>query len=141
MSQAEPLHVQDRYPDKHDAYLNLVEVISDIEKDRNENEDIKYSVAWATKNHDHGAEYRVINTGDRIPDNTLLIEGVSRGGKYEVVPHPREAPMIRYHHPKFGEEHVKWAEEATELIIMFGRFEHNQDEGFIDRIKNSVLRK
>lgn len=134
MSQAEPLYVQERYSDFEGAHRDLIDVISDIKADLKNNSDRRYSVAWAVEGKDHGSEYEVINVQERIPDDTLQIQGASRGGKYDIVPHYDEAPRIRYHHPEFGD--VMWKKEATELIIMAGMFEYDPEDGFLDWAKN-----
>lgn len=132
MSQAEPLYVQQKYSDFENAHRDLIDVISEIKADS----DRRYSVAWATETHDHGAEYVVVNVNERVPDDTLRIKGASRGGKYDIIPHYNEAPKIRYHHPDFGD--IQWKKEATELIIMAGMFEYDSEEGFLDWAKNKI---
>jgi len=136
MSQAEPLYVQEKYSDSGVAHRNLIDVISDIKADIASNSGRRYSVAWATETHNHGSEYRVVGVKERTPDDTLQIEGASRGGKYDIVPHYAEPPKIRYHQPKFGD--IKWTEEVTELIIMVGMFEYDEEEGFLDWAKNRL---
>ena len=130
MSQAEPLYVQQENTNFEDAHRNLIDVISEIKTDIENNSGRSYSVAWATETRDHGAEYEVVGIKELTPDDTLQIKGASRGGKYDVVPHYNEAPRIRYHNPEFG--NVESEQEATELIIMTGTFEYDPDEGFLD---------
>lgn len=133
MSQAEPLYAHEKHSNLEDAHRNLTDVISDIKTDLENNSGRSYSVAWATETRDHGAEYEVVGVKERIPDDTLQIQGVSRGGKYDIVPHYDEPPKIRYHHPDFGD--INWKKDATELIIMTGMFEYDPEEGFLDWAK------
>jgi hypothetical protein len=134
MSQAQPLYTQKKYSDPEEAHRNLIDVISEIRTDLENNSRRSYSVAWAAEGKDHGSEYEVVGVKERMPDDTLQIKGVSRGGKYDVVPHYDEPPRIRYHHPEFGD--VKWKREATELIIMAGMFEYDPEDGFLDWAKS-----
>ncbi|MCQ4334237.1 hypothetical protein KM295_12260 [Natronomonas sp. F2-12] len=136
MSQAEPLYVQEEYSNFEDAHRNLIDVISGIKTNIENNSGRSYSVAWATETRNHGSEYEVVGVKERTPDDTLQIEGASRGGKYDIIPHYEEPPRIRYHHPSFGD--IKWEEEAAELIIMAGMFEYDPEEGFLDWAKERL---
>lgn len=134
MSQAAIQHDQGQYNTPVEAYQNLTDVISDIAIDIETNEEIAYSVVWKTNNHDHGSEYRVVGTESIALEDTLIIQGQSRGGRYQVVPRGSGPAVIRYLQ---NDDTVGWEEEAKELIIMQGRFEWKPDAGgtLIDRIR------
>jgi hypothetical protein len=136
MSQADPLYVHERYSDPRVAHEKLIEQISHIKTEIETGSDRKFSVAWATENHDHGSEYEVVDVNERTPDDTLQVVGASRGGKYDIVPHHSEPPQIRYHHPNF--EDVKWIEEADELIIMAGTLAYDKEKGYLDWLKEQL---
>jgi hypothetical protein len=135
MSQAAIQHDQSQYSTPLQAYQNLTEVISDIATEIENNEKVKYSVVWETKSHNHGSEYRVIDTKPLALEDTLIIEGQSRGGRYQVVPRGSGPAVIRYLQ-KDGT--VGWEQKASELIIMYGRFEWKPDKGgtLIDRLRD-----
>lgn len=134
MSQAAIQHDQSQYSTPVQAYQNLTDVVSDIATEIESNNGATYSVVWKTENHDHGSEYRVVKTEPLALEDTLIIEGQSRGGRYQVVPRGSGAAVIR-HLQKDGT--VGWEEEANDLIIMHGRFEWKPDKGgtLIDRIR------
>jgi len=136
MSQADPLYVHEKYSTPGAAHEKLIEQISYIKSELESGSGRNFSVAWATEGRDHGSEYRVVGVKERTPDDTLRIEGASRGGKYDVVPHYSEPPQIRYHHPNFGD--VKWADEATELVIMAGTLSYSMEEGYLDWVKKQL---
>lgn len=139
MSQAAIQHDQNQYNSPVQAYQNLSEVISDIAVDIETDDEATYSVVWKTPNHDHGSEYRVVDTESLALEETLIIEGQSRGGRYQVVPRGGGPAVIR-HRRKDGS--VGWEEEAVELIIMQGRFKWQPDNGgtIIDRIREKLPR-
>lgn len=125
MSSSQIQHDQSQYQDPLQAYQNLTEVISEIAADVEGPDDIKYSVVWKTKNHDYGSDYRVVDTEPLALEDTLIIEGQSRGGEYQVVPRGSGPAVIRYRHPDGS---IGWEEKASELIIMYGRYEWNPEE-------------
>lgn len=125
MSGTEIQHDQAQYGDPIQAYQNLTNVISDIAADVIGPDDVKYSVIWKTPNHDHGSDYRVVDTEPLALEDTLIIEGQSRGGRYQVVPRGSGPAVIRYLLPDGG---IGWEEEASELIIMYGRYEWDAEE-------------
>lgn len=139
MSQAAVQFDQQHYQDAREAYQDLNEVISDIALDVKRDNDVTYSVVWETENHDYGADYRVIDTDRLALEDTLIIQGQSRGGTYEVVPKASGPPVVRYHHP---EGSIGWEEEASELIIMYGRFEYDPDErgNLVDWVREKIPR-
>ena len=134
MSQAAIQHDQSQYSTPVQAYQNLTDVISDIATDINSNDEVTYSVVWKTENHDYGSEYRIVGTKPLALEDTLIIEGQSRGGRYQVVPRGSGPAVIRYLQ-KDGS--VGWEEKAEELMIMHGRFEWKPDNGgtLIDRVR------
>lgn len=136
MSQADTLYVHEKYSDPSDAHQKLIKEISYIKTEIESGSERKFSVAWATESRNHGSEYVVVGISERTPDDTLQIEGASRGGKYDIVPHHSEPPKIRYHHPNFGD--IKWSEEATELIIMAGTLTYNKEDGYLSWIKGQL---
>lgn len=125
MSSTEIQHDQSQFQDPLQAYQNLTEVISDIAVDIEGPNDIKYSVVWTTNKHDHGSDYRVVGTKPLALEDTLIVEGQSRGGRYQVVPRGSGPAAIRYLQPDGTEG---WVEEANELIIMYGRYEWDPEE-------------
>jgi hypothetical protein len=125
MSGTEIQHDQAQYNDPMQAYQNLTTVISDIAADILGPDDIKYSVIWKTPNRDHGSDYRVVDTEPLALEDTLIIEGQSRGGRYQVVPRGSGPAVIRQRLPD-GE--IGWEEKASELIIMYGRYEWDPEE-------------
>lgn len=139
MSQAAIQHDQNQYSEPLQAYKNLTEVISDIAIDIETNEDATYSVVWRTNNHDHGSEYRVVDTEPLAREETLIIKGQSRGGEYQVVPRGSGPAVIRY---RYGDGTIGWEEDAEELIIMRGEYKWNPEEGgsIIDRIRDKLPR-
>lgn len=136
MSQADPLYIHEKHSDPKVAHEKLIERIAYIKTEIETGSERRFSVAWATESNDHGSEYEVVGINERTPDDTLQIEGVSRGGKYDIVPHHSEPPKIRYHHPSFGE--VKWTKEATELIIMAGTLAYDEEDGYLDWLKGQL---
>jgi hypothetical protein len=136
MSQADTLYVHEKYSDPREAHQKLIKEISYIKAEIESGSERKFSVAWATESRNHGSEYVVVGINERTPDDTLQIEGASRGGKYDIVPHHSEPPKIRYHHPNFGD--IKWSEEATELIIMAGTLTYNKEDGYLSWIKGQL---
>lgn len=138
MSQAAIQFDQSQYSGSVQAYQTLTDVISDIASDIESNTDISYSVVWKTKNHSHGSEYRVVDTKSLAMEDTLIIEGQSRGGRYQVVPRGSGPAVIRY----LQNNDIGWEEEAVELIIMYGKFEWSPEDGgtLIDRIKEKLPR-
>lgn len=125
MSSSKIEHDQSQYQDPLQAYQNLTDVVSEIATDIKNSNDIKYSVVWKTTNHDYGSDYRVVDTEPLALEDTLIIEGQSRGGKYQVVPRGGGPAAIRYIHPDGG---VGWEEKASELVIMYGRYEWDPEE-------------
>lgn len=123
---------------KHDsdteAYQALTQAISEIADHLNQN---VYTAIWKSENHDHGSEYRVVDSSRILKEDTLIIEGASRGGTYEIVPKPNNPPIIRYH-PN-GE--IGWTEEALSLVITLGTFAYqNEDDHptFFDFVKDQI---
>lgn len=139
MSQAAIQHDQNQYGSSMQAYENLTEVISDIAIDIESGSDATYSVVWKTPNHDYGSEYRVVDTESLALEDTLIIEGQSRGGEYQVVPRGSGPAVIRY---RRNDGIIGWEEETVELIIMYGRFEWKPEGGgtLIDRIRERLPR-
>ncbi|WP_152422415.1 hypothetical protein [Halorubrum californiense] len=137
MSQAAIQHDQSQYSTPVQAYQNLTDVISDIATDIESDEAVMYSVVWETENHNHGSEYRVVDTKPLAFEDTLIIEGQSRGGRYQVVPRGSGPAVIRYLQK---DDTVGWEEMADELIIMYGRFEWKPEKGgtLIDRIRDRL---
>lgn len=137
MSQAAIQHDQNQYSSPVQAYQNLTEVISDIKSELESDDGMKYSVIWETKNHNHGSEYRVVDTDPLALEDTLIIEGQSRGGRYRVVPRGSGPAVIQYLQ---NPNSVGWEERAEELIIMHGRFEWKPENGgsLIDRVRDRI---
>jgi len=125
MSRSEIQYDQAQYQDPMQMYRTLTDVISDVAADIDGPDDIKYSVIWQTANRNHGSDYRVVDTEPLALEETLIIEGQSRGGRYQVVPRGSGPAAIRYLRPDGG---IGWTEEATELIIMYGRWNYDPDE-------------
>lgn len=140
MSQAAIQYDQDQYNEPLQAYKSLTEKISDIAVDVETNTDATYSVVWQTKNHDYGSEYRVVRTEALAREKTLIIEGQSRGGEYQVVPRGSGPAVIRYRH---NDGTIGWEEDAQELIIMRGEYKWNPEDGgsIIDRIRDKLPRR
>lgn len=139
VSQVAIQHDQSHYSKPVEAYQNLTEVISAIALDIQTDEEITYSVVWKTDNHDHGSEYRVVGTETIALEDTLIIQGQSRGGRYQIVPRGSGPAVIRHLQ---NDGTIGWEEEANELIIMQGRFEWKPDAGgtLIDRIRERLPR-
>ncbi|GAA0515553.1 hypothetical protein SAMN04488066_11588 [Halorubrum aquaticum] len=139
MSQAAVQHDQGQYGSPRAAYNNLTEVIAEVAVDLEQNNEATYSVVWKTTNHDYGSEYRVIDTKPLALEETLIIEGQSRGGKYQVVPRGSGPAVVR-HLRKDGT--ISWEEEAIELIIMQGQFKWEPEKGvtIIDKIRERLPR-
>lgn len=126
MSQAAIQHDQGQYSDPTQAYQNLTEVISGIATDIKDNSEATYSVAWKTEDRDHGSEYRVVGRKSLALEDTLVIEGQSRGGRYQVIPRGSGPAVIRYTKPDGS---VGWEKQAEELIVMHGRFKWTSEKG------------
>jgi len=137
MSQAAIHHDQSQFSTPVQAYQNLTDVISDIVAEIERNEEVTFSVVWETENHNHGSEYRVVDTESLALEGTLIIKGQSRGGRYQVVPRGSGPAVIRYLQ-KDGS--VGWEEKANELIIMHGQYEWKPEKGgtLIDRVRNRL---
>jgi len=138
MSLAAIQHDQDQYSEPIQAYQNLNDVISDIAVDIETNDSAIYSVVWKTKNHNHGSEYRVVGTKLLAREETLIIEGQSRGGEYQVVPRGSGPAVIRYR----NNGSIGWEEDAEELIIMRGEHRWSSDESgnLFERIRSRLGR-
>lgn len=138
MSQAAIQYDQDQYSEPLSAYKSLTEEISDIAIDIETNDNATYSVVWQTESHNHGSEYRVVDTKPLAREKTLIIKGQSRGGEYQVVPRGSGPAVIRY----INDGKVGWEEDAEELIIMRGEYKWDTNEGgsLIDRIRNRIPR-
>lgn len=121
------------------AYESLTDVISDIAIGLDQTAEATYSVVWETQNHNHGSEYRVVASKPLAMEQTLIVEGQSRGGRYQIVPRGSGPAVVRYLRK---DNTVGWEEEATELIIMHGRFQWSPENGgtLIDRIKDKFPR-
>lgn len=124
------------YDSDEDAYEGLINAISEVKENLARN---TYTVIWKTTTHNHGAEYRVVDTNSRTGEDTLIIEGQGRGGKYEIYPKPNDPPFILYHHP---EGRIGWEENAVGLIITEGmaKFEYDEESGvaIFDDIKERL---
>ncbi len=96
MSQAAIQHDQSQYSDPVQAYQNLTDVISDIATEIESNDGARYSVVWEVEGRNHGSEYRVVDTKPLALEDTLIIEGQSRGGRYQLVPRGSGPAVIRY---------------------------------------------
>lgn len=121
MNQELVYHLEGHDTDQ-DAYQALTDAISAVANNYQSN---VYTAIWKTKSRDHGSEYRVIDDDSLVGEDTLIIEGASRGGKYEIFPKPNNPPIIRYYKPN-GD--IGWSEEAISLIITSGDFGYSKEE-------------
>lgn len=140
MSQAAIQHDQSQYSTSVQAYQNLTDVISDIASEIERNDGAIYSVVWETEGRNHGSEYRVVDTKPLAMEDTLIIEGQSRGGRYQLVPRGSGPAVIRYL-KKDGS--IGWEQKADELIIMHGEFKWEPDKGVsvFDRIRDRLSKQ
>jgi hypothetical protein len=123
-----------KYESNRAAYEALSEAITTIVENQSEN---VYTVIWESETHNHGSEYRVINSRPLVGEDTLIIEGASRGGTYQIVPKQASPPRIRY----LLDDDVKWDEEAISLIITSGKFAYEKtdnDARFIEVVRDKM---
>lgn len=124
-----------KYDSDEEAYEALTQAISEVADNLSQN---VYTAIWKSETYDHGSEYRVVRSSSVVKEDTLIVEGASRGGTYEIVPKPSNPPLIRYHHPS-GE--IKWTEEVLSLVITSGTFAYQgEDEHptFFDYVKDQI---